>query len=119
MLRMVGNTVELFRFCVQWEEVRQEQTIEKREYCVSVEQKNSIERSLMDQGTTFITITVDQTNNEWLHGMEFETRDAALKALNAGRQAYQQQIDMKILTENIKLRSDIDYLVIMLGVDGI
>ncbi|WP_339311738.1 hypothetical protein [Paenibacillus sp. FSL M7-0896] len=117
MLRMVGDTVELFRFCVQWDEVRQDQTIEKREYCVSEEQKNIIEQSLMDKGIAFTTITIDQTDNEWLNGLEFETRDAALKALHIGHLAYQQQIDMKKLTENIKLRSDIDYLVIMSGVE--
>lgn len=116
MLRMNGNKVELYRFKVQWTN-ELNKTIEKHEYCVFEEQRKAIEQSLTEQELSFTTTALDQTENEWINGLYFETREAALKALNAGQQAYQQQQAAKELTDILKLRSDIDYLAIMSGVE--
>jgi hypothetical protein len=113
MFRLLGKKVELIRYIVTWQEDGQE----IQESCVSEEHKNEVEQRLTKQNIEFTTETVDQTGNEWLEGMEFGSYDEALEVFNAGQQAYEQKQAMKQLTDNIRLRADIDYLAVMTGVE--
>jgi len=114
---MLGNKVELIRYIVKWQEIQGEETIEMEERCVSEEHKNEIEQKLTEKGIQFSTETIDQTANEWFEGLEFDSYDEALEVLNAGREAYEQNKQLQELTDNLRLRSDIDYLAIMMGVE--
>lgn len=113
MFRMLGKKVELIRYIVSW----QEDDLEMQEGCVSEDHKNDVEQSLTQKNIQFSTQTVNQSENEWIDGLEFNSYDEALAALNGGEHAYQQQQQLKLLTDNLRLRSDIDYLAMMAGVE--
>ena len=80
MFRMLGKKVELYRYKV----VYTENEIEQQENCISEEHKNEIEQMLTTKGVTFTTTPVDQTANEWLNGLEFDSYDEALVTFNTG-----------------------------------
>ena len=113
MFRMLGKKVELYRYTVTYTE-NEEVVIE---YCISGEHKNEIEQMLTDKEITFETKTIDQTSNEWFNGLEFNSYDEALAVFNKGEQAYLQEKQRQELTDNLRLRADIDYLAIMSGVE--
>jgi len=113
MFRMLGKKVELYRYKVTYTE-NEEVMIE---YCISEEHKNEIEQKLTAKNIDFTTETIDQTNNEWINGLEFDSYDEALKAFNKGEQAYLQAKSVQESVDNLRLRSDIDYIAIMLGVE--
>lgn len=113
MFRMSGKKVELYRYAVTYTE-NEEVMIE---CCISEEHKNEIEQMLTDKEITFETTLIDQTGNEWFNGLEFDSYDEALAVFNKGEQAYLQQQTLKELTDNLRLRSDIDFLSIMSGVE--
>ena len=117
MFRMLGKKVELIRYIVKWQENYGEETIDMEEKCVSEEHKNEVEQRLTQKGIQFSTETIDQTVNEWFEGLEFDSYDEALEVFNAGREAYEQRKQLQELTDNLRLRADIDYLAIMTGVE--
>ena len=113
MFRMLGTKIELYRYAVTHTE-NEEVMIE---YCISEEHKNEIEQTLTDREIAFETKTIDQTSNEWFNGLEFNSYDEALAVFNKGEQAYLQEKQGQELTDNLRLRADIDYLSIMSGVE--
>ena len=113
MFRMLGKKVELVRYTITW----QEDEREMRENCISEEHKAEVEQRLTGQGIEFTTEAIDQTENEWFEGLEFDSYDEALEVFNAGREAYEQRKQLQELTDNLRLRADIDYLAIMTGVE--
>ena len=113
MFRMLGKKVELIRYKVTWQEDEQEM----QEVCVSDEHKNEVEQMLTEKEIDFSTEAIDQTNNEWFNGLEFDSYDEALKVFNKGEQAYLQAKATQELVDSLRLRSDIDYIAIMLGVE--
>ena len=113
MFRMLGKKVELYRYKVTYTE--NEDTM--IEYCISDEHKSEIEQMLADRGIIFETTPIDQTSNEWFDGLEFNSYDEALEVFNKGEQAYLQVKTVQELVDNLRLRSDIDYIAIMLGVE--
>ena len=113
MFRMLGKKIELYRYKITYTE-NEEVMIE---YCISEEHKNEIEQMLTDKEITFETKTIDQTSNEWFNGLEFNSYDEALEVFNKGEQAYLQVKTVQELVDNLRLRSDIDYIAIMLGVE--
>jgi len=110
---MLGKKVELIRYKVTWQEDEQEM----QEDCISEEHKNEVEQKLTTKNINFTTEPLNQTNNEWFNGLEFDSYDEALKVFNKGEQAYLQAKSTQELVDNMRLRSDIDYIAIMLGVE--
>lgn len=117
MFRLLGNKVELVRYIVTWQETQGEETIEMEERCISEEHKNEIEQKLTERGIPFSTESITQSGNEWFEGLEFDSYDEALEVFNAGREAYEQKKQLQELTDNLRLKADIDYLAIMTGVE--
>lgn len=117
MFRLLGNKVELVRYIVKWQENYGEETIEMEERCVSKEHKNEIEQKLTERSIPFFTESIAQEGNEWFEGLEFDSYDEALEVFNAGREAYEQKKQLQELTDNLRLRADIDYLAIITGVE--
>ncbi len=117
MFRMLGKKVELIRYIVKWQENYGEETIDMEEKCVSEEHKNEVEQKLTTKNIDFTTEAIDQTENEWFNGLEFNSYDEALEVFNKGEQAYLQVQTVQELADNLRLRSDIDYIAIMLGVE--
>ncbi len=113
MFRMLGKKVELYRYTATYTE-NEEVMIEN---CISREHKNEIEQMLTDKEITFETKTIDQTGNEWFNGLEFDSYDEALAVFSKGEQAYLQEKQRQELTDNLRLRADIDYLAIMSEVE--
>ena len=113
MFRMLGKKVELIRYKVTWQEDGQEM----QEDCISEEHKNEVEQKLTTKNIDFTTEAIDQTENEWFNGLEFNSYDEALEVFNKGEQAYLQVKTAQELVDKLRLRSDIDYIAIMLGVE--
>ena len=113
MFRMLGKKVELIRYKVTWQEDEQEM----QENCISEEHKAEVEQRLTGQGIEFTTEAIDQTDNEWFNGLEFNSYDEALAVFSKGEQAYLQEKQRQELTDNLRLRADIDYLAIMSEVE--
>ncbi len=113
MFRMLGKKVELIRYKVTWQEDEQE----IQEDCISEGHKNEVELKLTTKNIDFTTEAIDQTENEWFNGLEFNSYDEALEVFNKGEQAYLQVKTVQELVDNLRLRSDIDYIAIMLGVE--
>ena len=113
MFRMLGKKVELIRYKVTW----QEDEREMQENCISEEHKAEVEQRLTGQGIEFTTEAIDQTDNEWFDGLEFNSYDEALAVFDRGEQAYLQEKQRQELTDNLRLRADIDYLAIMSEVE--
>jgi hypothetical protein len=110
---MLGKKVELIRYTITW----QEDEREMQENCISEEHKAEVEQRLTGQGIEFTTEAIDQTENEWFNGLEFNSYDEALAVFNKGEQAYLQEKQRQELTDNLRLRADIDYLAIMSEVE--
>ena len=90
---------------------------EEVEFCVSEKERDEVKNRLDTEGITFSISEVDQAKNEWLNGLEFESYDKALEVFNKGEQTYLQEKQRQELTDNLRLRADIDYLSIMSGVE--
>jgi hypothetical protein len=88
-----------------------------QEDCISEGHKNEVEQKLTTKNIDFTTEAIDQTENEWFNGLEFNSYDEALEVFNKGEQAYSQVKTVQELVDNLRLRSDIDYIAIMLGVE--
>ena len=88
-----------------------------QENCISEEHKAEVEQRLTGQGIEFTTEAIDQTDNEWFDGLEFDSYDEALAVFSKGEQAYLQEKQRQELTDNLRLRADIDYLAIMSEVE--
>lgn len=88
-----------------------------QEYCISDEHRDEIQQKLTEKEIEFSTEAIDQTNNEWFNGLEFDSYDEALKVFNKGEQAYLQAKATQELVDSLRLRSDIDYIAIMLEVE--
>ena len=113
MFRMLGKKVELIRYKVTWQKDEQEM----QEDCISEGHKNEVEQKLTTKNIDFTTEAIDQTENEWFNGLEFNSYDEALEVFNKGEQAYLQVKTVQELMDNLRLLSDIDYIAIMLGVE--
>lgn len=96
MFRMLGKKVELIRYRVTYTEDETEMT----ENCISDEHKTEVESNLTTRGIEFTTVTVDQTGNEWINGLEFDSYDKALIAFNSPDD-YEISIDINELKEDI------------------
>lgn len=113
VFRMLGNKVELIRYKITWQKNRQEIT----ENCISEEHKNEVAQMLAEKEIEFTVQAINQTNNEWLDGLEFSSYDEALEAFNKGEEAYNQERQRQELMNNLRLRADIDYIAVMSGVE--
>jgi hypothetical protein len=113
MFRLLGKKVELIRYIVTWQEDGQE----IQESCVSEEHRDEIQQKLTEKEIEFSTEAIDQTNNEWFNGLEFDSYDEALAVFSKGEQAYLQEKQRQELTDALRLRADIDYLAIMSEVE--
>jgi len=113
MFRMLGKKVELYRYKITYTE----DEIEMIKNCISEEHKNEIEQMLTDKDIAFEITLIDQTSNEWFNGLEFDSYDEALAVFSKGEQAYLQEKQRQELTDNLRLRADIDYLTIMSEVE--
>ena len=113
MFRMLGSVVELYRYKIRYTEDEKEMI----EYCISEGHKNEVEQKLTTKNIDFTTEAIDQTENEWFNGLEFNSYDEALEVFNKGEQAYLQEKQRQELTDNLRLRADIDYLAIMSEVE--
>ena len=113
MFRMLGNKVELYRYKI----IYTEDEVEMQENCISLEHKNEIEQKLTGKEIIFTTTQIDQTNNEWMDGVKFDSYDEALIVFNNGEQIYNQNTNLIMSTSNEQLRADTDYISIMVGVD--
>lgn len=113
MFIMQGEEVKLIRHIVSYTE----NEIEMHEMCVSDEHKREMEQLLTSKGIKFTTKSVDQTENEWFNGLEFDSYDEALVVFNKGEQAYLQEKQRQELIDALNLRADIDYLTIMSEVE--
>jgi len=111
MFRMLGKKVELYRYKITYTENEDERI----EYCISEKHKEELVQILADMELAIEEI--DQTGNEWFNGLEFESYDEALEVFNKGEQAYLQEKQRQELTDNLRLRADVDYLAVMSGVD--
>jgi len=80
MFRMLGNKVELYRYKI----IYTEDEVEMQENCISLEHKNEIEQKLTGKEIIFTTTQIDQTNNEWMDGVKFDSYDEALIVFNSG-----------------------------------
>ena len=113
MFRMLGNTVQLIRFTVTYTDGDDQMV----EHCVTAEHRDELEQILTEREIDFTTNAIDQTGNEWFDGLKFNSYDEALEVFNKGEQAYLQAKTVQELVDNLRLRSDIDYIAIMLGVE--
>ena len=113
MFRMLGNKVELIRCKVIYNSKGEEHV----ENCVSTEHRNEITQKLEDRDIEFAVETIDQTSNEWFNGLEFGSYDEAKRVFEAGEAQFNLEKDRKELTDSLRLRSDIDYIAIMSGVE--
>ena len=68
--------VQLYRFVVRWED--------NEEWCVSSEQRDEVITRLKQDEIPYIVKDIDQTDNEWIDGIEFLNREEADEALNMG-----------------------------------
>lgn len=123
MFRMFGKRVQLIRYIVTWEETAmrgidgEENKQEMQERCISEEHKNVIEQRLIGKEISFVTTPVNQTENEWFDGLEFNSYDEAMETFTNGEQKYLQEKSRQELANNLKLRADVDYLAIMMEVE--
>jgi hypothetical protein len=113
MFRLLGKKVELIRYTITWQEDEQEM----QEVCISEGHKNEVEQKLTTKNIDFTTESIDQTENEWFNGLEFNSYDEALEVFNKGEQTYLQEKQRQVLVDNLRLRADVDYLAVMSGVD--
>lgn len=60
---------------------------------------------------------IDQTGNEWFNGLTFGSYDEAKRVFEAGEAQFNLEKARTELTDNLRLRADIDYIAIMSGVD--
>ena len=97
MFRMLGKKVELYRYKIVY--------ADEEEFCISEEHKNEIEQMLTTKGVTFTTTPVDQTANEWLNGLEFDSYDKALELFNKGEVVYEENIALKNSISGLLLRT--------------
>ena len=113
MFRMLGKEVQLFRYKILW----QEDKLDFEEKCVSEEHKEVIEQTLSEKNVNYSIEEINQTSNEWVNGLHFDSYDLALNTLLKGEEAYIQEKQRLELVDNLRLRADIDYLSIMSGVE--
>jgi len=109
MITLQGNKVELWRYKITHEEME--------EITTSEEEKDYIENHLTEQGIDFTTEPIDQSQNEWINGLEFDTRDEAMDWLEKGHEAWEKYLAQKELTDSMRLRADIDFIAIMSEVE--
>src|SRR5690606_30953929 len=100
---------------VKWKEnMKNGAVLEYEERCISEEHKDEIVQLLTERNIAPTIEAIDQTGNEWFEGLKFNSYDEALAAFNKGQQEYQLEQEIKELTDNLKLRADIDYLAVMM-----
>lgn len=85
MLRLYGNTVELIRYKVTYNEQIGEQGYQRQENYISEGHKQEMEAILTERNIPFTTEAVMQPENEWLNGMVFESYDKALEVMQMGQ----------------------------------
>ena len=112
MFRMIGKKVELYRFKINYTQDRKAVI----ENCISLDHKNEIEQGLTTKKITFKTAPVNQTANEWFNGLEFDSYDEALIVFNGGKVAHDLKMTAQTAISNEQLRSDTDYISVMIGV---
>ena len=98
-LRMYGTTVQLHRYQITYDTDRGEVT----EYAVTEEEANAIASR-----TGGSVSPMETSGNEWIDGLEFETRDEAIRLLEAGEEAYKAAVQKREAMSNERLREDVD-----------
>lgn len=99
MFRTLGKKVELIRYRVTYTE----DEIQMTENCISDEHKNEIESNLTVRDIEFTTVAVDQTGNEWINGLEFDSYDEALIAFNNGEVPKTKEEELQEELDNAEL----------------
>ena len=99
MFRTAGKKVELIRYRVTYTE----DEIQMTESCISDEHKNEVESNLTSRGIEFTTVAVEQTGNEWINGLEFDSYDKALEAFNNGEVPKTKEEELQEELDNAEL----------------
>ena len=113
MILLLNNKAKLVKYAITF--IRDGELIE--EFYTSKEANLEMEDSLRGLDIQFESRVIPQEGNEWIDGLEFDSIDEALKIFNKGEQAYIQEKQRQELTDNLRLRADIDYLAIMSEVE--
>lgn len=82
-LRMFGNVCQIHRYQVDIVIQVAENTMEESLYFVSEEKANAAAQRYGAE-----VIQLDTSGYEWLDGLEFDTREDAIKAYEMGEEAY-------------------------------
>ena len=114
MFGMVGKIVKLFRYKIDYIYTLQdmadngkitEKKINQTEYCTSEQEKDAFIASLQDKKPKITAI--DQTDNEWIDGLEFESYNEAILALSAGKSNYKPTISNAERIDNLEKENEI------------
>lgn len=104
MIRMYGNKVQICRYKIEYNHNDNLHTC----YAQTAEEAQHLANSM--NGTIS---NIDTSNEDWLDGLEFDTRSQALYWLEQGQENYNQFILNQKLQMPDRLRADIDFLSIM------
>jgi hypothetical protein len=121
--RMCGDTVELLRYIVTYEDKVKdwnkeekkiiEKTVKYTEYCISDQHRDEFIESLKEKPYTVETI--DQNGNEWMDGMTFMDPSKVEIAIQLGEDKYKQYIyDTNENLQFSKYLTDLDYRLLLL-----
>jgi hypothetical protein len=120
--RMYGDTVQLLRWRVAWEEATPGfggETVMREEWCVSDGHRDEVVQRLGD--TPHTVEAVDQVGNGWIDGMEFKDASQVPVALEMGEAAWREFVNAsdRELQTAIYL-TDLDYRLLLLewGIAG-
>ena len=114
MFALADRKTRLYRYEISYKDEEGKDIIDK---VISEQEKDIVEQRLAEHEISFTTIEINQAENEWFEGMYFKSYDEALEVFNKGEQTYLQEKQRQELTDNLRLRADIDYLSIMSGVE--
>jgi hypothetical protein len=102
---MAGNKVVLNKYKIIYNEFNEERIV----YVDSNEEKEEWVNKLNELKFKYSIEEIDQTN-KWIEGMEFESREEALKALELGKEKYEEyKFKNNPELQNSSMLLDLDY----------
>ena len=114
MFVLADRITRLYRYEIAYKDEEGNDIIDK---VLSGQEKERLEQKLLDKEVQFATTEIDQTENEWFEGLYFASYDEAREVFSAGKEAYLQEQSLKEMTDNLRLRADIDFIAVMGGID--
>jgi hypothetical protein len=91
---MNGNAVRLIRYLLTWQEPytgwQEESVITEYRECIAASEaeRDELLAYLAKKNVKVEVTEIDQTDNEWIAGLVFDSYEAAQAALEAGEEAY-------------------------------